>query len=192
MAEQENTEKSKTAEPSATKAEGPLTKLLPWLIPTLVVLVFAAGGFLIGRSFGTRGQAQNASGAEPGTAAAEPAPSKEPPLKANTGEGWYYDLDPVVVNLNEPGVTRYARVGLTLEVGSTMDEKEGRPFLDQKKPLMKHWLTLFLSNQTTEDTRGEKNLTRMESQICETFNSNLFPSAKGRINGILFREFAIQ
>lgn len=191
MAEQENTERSKTAEPSAAKAPGPLTKVMPWLIPALVVLAFAVGGFLIGRSFGTRGSAQNVAGAEH-NAPATPAPSKEPALKADTGESWYYDLDPVVVNLNEPGVTRYARVGLTLEVGATMGEKEGRPFLDQKKPLMKHWLTLFLSNQTIEDSRGEKNLTRMETQITEAFNSNLFPSAKGRINGILFREFAIQ
>jgi flagellar protein FliL len=191
MAEQENTQKSKTPEPPAAKAGGPLTKVMPWLIPALVVFVLAGGGFLIGRSFGTRGSAQNVSGAEQ-NAPATPALSKEPTLKADTGQGWYYELDPVVVNLNEPGVTRYARVGLTLEVSSTMDEKEGRPFLDQKKPLMKHWLTLFLSNQTIEDTRGEKNLTRMEAQICETFNSNLFPSAKGRVSGILFREFAIQ
>jgi flagellar basal body-associated protein FliL len=191
MAEQENTEKSKTPEPPAAKAEGPLTKVLPWLIPTLVVLVFAAGGFLVGRLFGTRGQAQNVSGAEPGTPA-EPARSKEPALKTDTSQSWYYDLEPVVVNLNEPGVTRYARVGLTLAVSSTIDEKEGKPFLDQKKPLMKHWLTLFLANQTIEDTRGEKNLTRMENQICETLNSNLFPGTKGRIKSVLFREFAIQ
>lgn len=191
MAEQDTTEKGKSPEPAPAKAAGPLTKIRPWLIPAAVVFVFAVGGFLIGRSFGTRGSAQNVSGAEQNTPAT-PAPSKEPALKAETGEMWYYDLDPVVVNLNEPGVTRYARVGLTLEINSTMDEKEGRPFLDQKKPLLKHWLTLFLSNQTLEDTRGEKNLTRMETQICEAYNSSLFPSAKGRISGILFREFAIQ
>ena len=191
MAEQETTGKGKTTELPPAKAAGPLTKVMPWLIPTAVVLVFAAGGFLIGRSFGTRGQAQNASGAEQ-SAPAEPAHSKQPALKTDTGENWYYDLDPVVVNLNEPGVTRYVRVGLTLAVTSTMDEKEGKPFLDQKKPLMKHWLTLFLSNQTIEDTRGEKNLTRMETQICEILNGNLFPGTKGRIKGILFREFAIQ
>jgi flagellar protein FliL len=191
MAKQETTEKGKSPEPAPAPATGPLTQIRPWLIPAAVVFVLAVGGFLIGRSFGTRGSAQNVSGAEQ-NAPATPALPKEPALKAGTGEGWYYDLDPVVVNLNEPGVTRYARVGLTLEIGSTMDEKEGRPFLDQKKPLLKHWLTLFLSNQTLEDTRGEKNLTRMETQICESFNSNLFPSAKGRIGGVLFREFAIQ
>jgi flagellar basal body-associated protein FliL len=191
MSEKDTAEKGKSPEPASAKAAGPLAKIRPWLIPAAVVFVFAVGGFLIGRSFGTRGSAQNVAGAEQ-NAPATPALSKEPALKAETGEIWYYDLDPVVVNLNEPGVTRYARVGLTLEINSTMDEKEGRPFLDQKKPLLKHWLTLFLSNQTLEDTRGEKNLTRMETQICEAYNSSLFPSAKGRISGILFREFAIQ
>jgi flagellar basal body-associated protein FliL len=97
-----------------------------------------------------------------------------------------------VVNLNEPGVTRYVRVGLTLEVSSAMEEKEGRPFLDQKKPLIKHWLTLFLCNQTIEDARGEKNLIRMQTQICDTLNANLFPGSKPRVKGVLFREFAIQ
>jgi flagellar basal body-associated protein FliL len=187
MAEPEDTEKTPIPEPQASKAEGLLTKVLPWLIPTVVVLVFAIGGFLVGRAFGTRGQAQTAAGAE-ATAPAESAP----PLKAGVGAGWYYELDPVVVNLNEPGVTRYVRTGLTLEMSSTMDEKDGRPFLDQKKPLLKHWVTLFFANQTIEDTRGEKNLMRMETQISDTFNTNLFPGSKPRIKSVLFREFAIQ
>jgi flagellar basal body-associated protein FliL len=191
MAEQENIERSKSPEPQAPKAGGPLTKVLPWLIPTVVVLVFAVSGFFVGRSFGTRGHAQTASGAEQGTPA-ESEKSKEPILKPGTGQSWYYDLDPIVVNLNEPGVTRYVRIGLTLEVNGTMDEKDGRPFLDQKKPLMKHWLTLFLSNQTIEDTRGEKNLTRMQTQISDTLNNNLFPGSKPRIKSVLFKEFAIQ
>jgi flagellar basal body-associated protein FliL len=187
MAERENMEKDPTPVPPAPGAGGPLTKTLPWLIPTGVVLVFAAGGFLVGRAFGTRGQAGKAAGAE----AAAPEEST-PPLKAGVSETWYYELDPMVVNLNEPGVTRYARMGLTLEVSGAMDEKDGRPFLDQKKPLMKHWLTLFLANQTIEDMRGEKNLTRMKTQISDNLNANLFPGSKPRIKGILYREFAIQ
>jgi flagellar FliL protein len=191
MAEPENIEKKKDPEWEDPKTQGPLARVLPWLVPALVVVVFAAGGFLVGRSFGTRGQAQNASGAEAGTPA-EPALPKEPDLKAGTGESWYYDLDPVVVNLNDPGVTRYVRISLTLEVSRAMDEKEGKPFLDQKKPLMKHWLTLFLSNQTIEDARGEKNLIRMQTQISDTLNNGLFPGSKPRIKNVLFKEFAIQ
>ena len=191
MAEQENLEKKKDPELEAPKAQGPLARILPWLIPALVVIVFAAGGFLVGRAFGTRGQAQNAAGAEADNPA-EPVLPEGPALKAGTGQSWYYDLDPVVVNLNDPGVTRYVRISLTLEVSSTMDEKEGKPFLDQKKPLMKHWLTLFLSNQTIEDARGEKNLMRMQAQISDTLNNGLFPGSKPRIKNVLFKEFAIQ
>ena len=57
---------------------------------------------------------------------------------------------------------------------------------------MKHWLTLYLSNQTIEDTRGEKNLMRMQSEISDLFNQGLFPNAQPRIKDILFKEFAIQ
>ncbi len=191
MAEQENIEKKKDPVLEAPKAPGLLGRVLPWLIPAVVVVVFAAGGFLVGRAFGTRGQAQNAAGAETGEPAQAAVP-EEPALKAGTGQSWYYDLDPVVVNLNDPGVTRYVRISLTLEVSSTMDEKEGRPFLDQKKPLMKHWLTLFLSNQTIEDARGERNLMRMQAQISDTLNNGLFPGSKPRIKSVLFKEFAIQ
>jgi flagellar FliL protein len=191
MAEQENIEKNKDPVLEAPKAQGSLAPVLPWLMPAVVVIVFAAGGFLVGRAFGTRGQTQNTSGAEAGNPA-EPVVPEEPALKAGTGQSWYYDLDPVVVNLNDPGVTRYVRISLTLEVSNTMDEKEGKPFLDQKKPLMKHWLTLFLSNQTIEDARGERNLMRMQSQISDTLNNGLFPGSKPRIKNILFKEFAIQ
>ncbi len=191
MAEQENVEKNKDPVLEAPKAQGPLARVVPWLIPAIVVLVFAAGGFLVGRAFGTRGHAQNAAGAEGGEPA-EVAVPQEPVLTAGAGQSWYYDLDPVVVNLNDPGVTRYVRISLTLEVSSAMDEKEGKPFLDQKKPLMKHWLTLFLSNQTIEDARGERNLMRMQSQISDTLNNGLFPGSKPRIKSVLFKEFAIQ
>ncbi len=191
MAEQENIEKNKDPVLEAPKVQGPLGRVLPWLVPAVVVIVFAAGGFLVGRAFGTRGQAQNAAGAETDNPAQGAVP-EEPALKAGTGQSWYYDLDPVVVNLNDPGVTRYVRISLTLEVSSAMDEKEGKPFLDQKKPLMKHWLTLFLSNQTIEDARGERNLMRMQSQISDTLNNGLFPGSKPRIKSVLFKEFAIQ
>jgi flagellar FliL protein len=191
MAEPEDVKKNKDPELEASKPQGALARVLPWLIPALVVVLFAAGGFLVGRSFGTRGQGQNAAGAESNNPAQAALP-KEPDLKAETGQSWYYDLDPVVVNLNDPGVTRYVRISLTLEVSSTMEEKEGKPFLDQKKPLMKHWLTLFLSNQTIEDARGEKNLMRMQTQISDTLNNGLFPGSKPRIKSVLFKEFAIQ
>ena len=191
MAEPEAIEKNPAPEFEAPPVQGARAKVLPWLVPAVVVLVFATGGFLIGRSFGTRGQAQTAAGAE-SRSAVDAVPLKGPALTNGTGPSWYFDLDPIVVNLNDPGVTRYVRISLTLEVNGAMDEKEGKVFLDQKKPLMKHWLTLYLSNQTIEDARGEKNLTRMQTQISETLNAGLFPEGKPRIKSVLFKEFAIQ
>lgn len=189
MADQENIEKTEIAEQEAAQGKGIVTRVLPWLITTLVVVSFAATGFLVGRLFGTRGSAQAAT-AQAGTGQAARPPEAAP--ATDTGQSWYYDLEPVVVNLNEPGVTRYVRVGLTLELSRTMGEKDGTDFLDQKKPLLKHWLTLFLANQTIEDMRGERNLLRLQAQISDAFNEGLFPDTKPHIKRVLFKELSIQ
>jgi flagellar basal body-associated protein FliL len=191
VAEQERMEKDKSAGSEAGKGTRSAPGALPWVITALIAVILAGAGFGIGRLFGTRGRAQTAGAAEPAPAAA-PARGQEPGASKNADEGWFYDLDPVVANLNEPGVTRYARVALTLEINSTIAQKEATATLDQKKPLMKHWLTLYLANQTLEEIRGEKNLLRMQAQILDGFNQTLFPNGKPQIQRILFKEFAIQ
>jgi flagellar basal body-associated protein FliL len=188
MAEQ-NTEKTQEAGPPIPEKSGLKAKILPMSIIGGIVAVFALTGFLVGRMFGTRGQAQTVAAAQP----ADPQPL--PPLADSPDkkdEGWFFELEPVVVNLNEPGVTRYVRISLTLEVTSGWLQEEAKPILDQKKPLLKHWLTLYLSNQTIEDTRGKTNLVRMQSNISDIFNEGLFPNSQPRILNVLFKEFAIQ
>ena len=187
MAEQK-AERAKEVEPALPEKKGPMAKILPSVIIVGVVVVFTGGGFVVGRLFGTRGQARTATAGQP---------QAEPPLKdldpsSQAKEGWFYELDPVVANLNEPGVTRYVRISLTFEITNAWDQEEARPLLDQKKPLMKHWLTLYLANQTIEDTRGKANLLRLQSNISDIFNQGLFPNSQPRIINILFKEFAIQ
>ena len=191
MAKQENAENAGDLELQAQGGGGVAGRLVPWLITALLVIVLAAAGFIVGRLFGTRGRAQSASGAQLSDSSTTDE-TQMPPLQPDTGETWYYELDSVIANLNEPGVTRYVRVGLTLEIAGTLSEKEGIAFLDQKKPVMKHWLTLYLSNQTIEDARGEMNLTRMQTQISDLFNEGLFPGAARPIRRVLFKEFSIQ
>lgn len=186
MAKQETEKGAGSAIP---RDQSPVAKILPWLVTAAAVAVFAGAGFLVGRTFGTRGQAQTASAGEPGSS--QTATNKFDP-KANEDQSWFYDLDPVVANLNEPGVTRYVRVSLTLEITTTWLQDEARSFLDQKKPLMKHWLTLYLANLTIDEARGEKNLLRIQSHICDVLNHGLFPNATGQIKDVLLREFAIQ
>lgn len=190
MAEPGKAEKTqqKTEEPLSEK-KGLATKVMPLLIVGGTVVVFATAGFIVGRLFGTRGRAQTASAAPVG----EPEPTiKNSKSKDPKTDNWFYELEPVVANLNDPGVTRYVRITLTLEITGAWAEPEAKPVLDQKKPLLKHWLTLYLSNQTIEDTRGKTNLLRMQSNISDIFNQGLFPNAQPRIMNILFKEFAIQ
>jgi flagellar FliL protein len=188
MAEQK-TEKAQEAGPEIPEKSGPTAKILPLAIIGGVVVVFASAGFIVGRLFGTRGQAQTVAAAQP----ADPQPL--PPLSPSADKkdtGWFFELEPVVVNLNEPGVTRYVRISLTLEITSNWIQEEAKPILDQKKPLLKNWLTLYLSNQTIDDIRGKTNLVRMQSNISDIFNQGLFPNSQPRILNVLFKEFAIQ
>jgi flagellar basal body-associated protein FliL len=164
--------------------------LLSWLAPALALLLCGGAGFAVSRLFGTGGSAQNVGAAEStGLEATDPLPPLNEPDASLT---WYYDVEPVVVNLNEPNVSRYVRVTLTLELGNGMAEKDGAPFLDQRKPLLKNWLTLFMSNRTTEDIRGEINLRRVQTQIADMFNQGLFPDQKPCVKRVLFRELSIQ
>ncbi len=184
MADQEGIENQQNAGPDKKSKRGILT----WVVPALVVVLCASAGFVVGRLFGTRGGAKTAS-------AAQQAASLEtqPDLNAEgDGKSWYYDMEPVVANLNEPGVSRYVRVGLTLEMDKSMEQKAGAAFLDEKKPLLKHWLMLYLSNQTLEDIRGEKRLRHVQAQISDLFNQSLFPDGKAYIKRVLFKELSIQ
>lgn len=190
MADPENNEKNEyNAEQPSQGKKRKVAKLLPLLAPVVTIALCAGGGFVVGRLFGTRGVAQNVSAAEEAPKPAAPLP---PINKAADGPSWYYDLEPVVANLNEPGVTRYARVTLTLEIGGRLTEKDGLPFFEQKRPLMKNSLTLFMANLTLEDIRGERNLRHVQSQIVDTFNQSLFPDAPPCIKRVLFKEMSIQ
>jgi flagellar basal body-associated protein FliL len=187
MAQQEKTEQGKDAGPAVPQNKSPMAKALPWLIVVAAPAVLAATGFLVGRTFGTRAQVASA-----GELGSSEAAAKSFDTKKTKNESWFYDLDPVVANLNEPGVTRYVRVSLTLEITTAWPQEEAKPFMDQKKPLMKHWLTLYLANLTMDEARGERNLVRIQNHICEALNQGLFPDGNDQIKDVLLREFAIQ
>jgi hypothetical protein len=53
-------------------------------------------------------------------------------------------------------------------------------------------LTIYLAGLNIESTRGDKNLKRIQSEVCDLFNERLYPNAKPLIKGILIKEFAVQ
>lgn len=169
-------------------------RMVPLIIMAVAAIVCIGVGFVVGRVFaGMRGTKPAETAKNPG----EPEPAAPKDLSSATApedskELWYYDLEPVVANLNVPGVTRYVRATLTLAIGNQLDQKKGAAFLREKKPLLTNWLTIYLASLTLDDIRGDNNLRRIQMQILDAFNEKLFPDSSGQIKKILFKEFAVQ
>jgi len=190
---QEGQEGQQNPEAEKSDKKSLIARFLPWVIMVVVVLICAGAGFSVGRLFAGPGTPEtdiSGSGADAQRAADN--------LKADSGSAdgsgkvWYYDLDPVVANLNEPTVTRYVRASLTLEMSADMDVKEGTSFLDEKKPILVNWLTVYLSSLSLEDIRGDKNLRSIQSNVRDAFNEKLFPDSKSQIKQVLIKEFPVQ
>lgn len=189
MADTEEKEEQKTQNDLETKGTF-VRRFLPWIILGVIILFCAVIGLGLGRLFASSRTLEITQSAS--------VPDERIRLKVedlspkDAGKVWYYDLDPVVANLNEPNVTRYVRATFTLEIGSEIDQKKGTEFLDEKKPVMTNLLTVYLSSLTLEDIRGDKNLRSIQSRVCEALNENLFPNSKPRIKHVLIKEFPVQ
>ena len=164
---------------------------LQWIVMAAVVVLFIGAGFGLSRLVTRSGTTETAGASEQ-----DQSVQVEDLLVAGSKTGsqktWYYDLEPVVANLDVPEVTRYIRVSLTLDISSEVDEKKGVAFIEKRKPILTSWLTIYLSSLSLEDIRGDKNLKRIQSQVLDTFNEELFPDSKPQIKHILFKEFAVQ
>jgi flagellar basal body-associated protein FliL len=184
MADEEKNEEKGQEQPSQAPSKKGASKLLAWLLPVGVVAVCAGMGFFVGRFFGTRGAAQNVSAAQQSD---QNDPDQSTATVVDTGPGWYYDIEPIIGNLTDTGVMHYIRISVTLEVGG-MSQKEGTAFLDQKIPVVRNLMLLYLNSLSSEDVQGEQNLRRMQSQITDLLNQNLFNGTDGVVKQVLFRE----
>ncbi len=197
MAE-EITEKQKTSEaPGQAKEAGQSgpRSTLPWILLAAIVPLFAGAGFGLGRLLA-------------GGKAAQPAEVNTPPKpeyqmvlneKGKADKTWFYKCEPVVANLNEPGATRYVRMGFTLEMSGQLEGGggggegggAGNPYLTKNQPVITNWLTIYLSSLSLTDVQGEKNLNRILTDVREGLNNKLF-GGKPVIVNVYFNENAIQ
>jgi len=161
--------------------------ILQWAILGAVVIVLAGAGFFLGRMLkgSSVPAAADATQQETQTQTDDSAP--------DDGKTWFYkDFEPVVANLNDPGVMRYVRATLTFELSSAAQPDTTTKLFQEKTPILTNWLTIYLASLSLEDIRGDKNLKRIQAQILDAYNEELFPNQKPKIVHILFREFAIQ
>lgn len=185
-------------------------KVLMLAISLGIAVIFAGAGFGLSKLMGnTPAQAKAAAPAEPkdakageeeakgkGKEAKEEGKAKEgkggkEEAKIEQGDFRYIDLDPIIVNLNEPRLARYVRAAITITLKKE-NEKTAKKIIEANMPKLKNWLTLNLAGRTLEDVRGTKNLNALARDIQDAFNQQLWPDQPPRIEGILFKEFAVQ
>jgi len=164
--------------------------LLPLIILAIVVPVCAAAGFGLSRLFGS--PAEDKSAEQSQSAADEPTANVPDVSGTGPEQGWFYDLEPVVGFLDEPGATRYLRAQLTLKLGPETSRAKFEAYLTEKKPVLTNWLSIYLASLSIDDIRGDKNQRRIQSEILDAFNEKLFPDGKACIQAILFKEFIPQ
>jgi len=168
--------------------------VLKWIIMAVVVVVCAGAGFGLSRLLAGSGKNETPKPPYENTSTqekiAETNNSSE--TASENQKSWYYDLEPIATNLNVPGATRYVRATLTLEISPEVKEEKGKELLEQKKPLLANLLNIYFKGLKLEDISSDKDMRRIQSQILDALNEELFPDAKPQIKRILFREFAIQ
>ncbi len=183
MADEEKKQQQEKQKEPAESKKG----FLQWVILGVVVLVFAGAGFFIGQML------KGASVPATAGAAQENAKAQTDDAVPDDGKTWFYkDFESVVANLNDPGAMRYVRATLTFEISSAAPQGKTIKLFEEKTPILTNWLTIYLASLGLEDIRGDRNLKRIQVQILDAFNEQLFPNQKPRIKHILFKEFAIQ
>jgi len=198
---------------AAAVESGGISKMVPMIIILFAVMVCASGGFFCARFFSPNSaSASSSDGNEPknvikskpkasgghgesgghggGHGGGEAKGAGNAP--SNPGEPWFVELEPVVSNLDEPGVTRYVRATLILEMSGDADYEVNNAILEEKKATVRNWVTIYLAGCTLDDIRGRKNLIRIQSEIKDSLNDMLYKDSKGLVNKILFKEFQIQ
>jgi len=160
---------------------GKLGNILKILMPVGIVVLFASAGY-----FASRLNVPAQAGAEE----AKPTPDSD---KSPQGDGElnHLDLEPIIVNLNEPQVTRYLRVALSLVIDNE-DYAAAKATIEKKASDMKNWLILYLSNLSIEDVRGAKNINRARREIHDLLNNRLWPGERPLIVNVSLKEWIVQ
>lgn len=179
-------------ENNESKQDGAGIGIVTWVIMAVIVVLCAGAGLLLGRLFASSSKPEATESSQTGETV-HPESPEAGDSATDSRNSWYYDLEPVVANLDVPGVTRYVRATITLEISSALEQEKGEKLLEEKKPPLKDWLAIYLASLTLEDARGDRNLKRIKLQILDAFNEMLFPDARPQIKRILFNEgFTIQ
>jgi flagellar basal body-associated protein FliL len=191
MADTDDKKEEKAAVEKKDEPQKVKTKIgiVTWAILAVIVILCAGSGFFLGRLFARSSSPESTKSSQENPQTEKAAADNSEP---NSGTWYYNDLESIVVNPDEPGATRFVRVGLILEINPGLSKEKAKEFIEAKKPLLINWLNLYFKSLTLDRMKNDEDMKRILSQTCDAFNEILFPDAKPQIKGILIREFNIQ
>lgn len=182
-------EESQRQEP--VKAASQNTSPITWFILAAVIVAGSTGGFALSKLVSGPIPA-NANGQQNSGPAADPLDAILASEQQGQASWLFEEMEPVLANLDEPGVSRYVRVLVSLEVSPELDQEKGNLFLTDRKVILRDWLTTYFAGLSLEDVRGSRNHTRIKEEVQDQFNQILFPNSRPFIRRVLFKEFAVQ
>ncbi len=191
MAE-ENKKDAKKTESKKGDNKNLKLNIIVWSIAGVCVIAASAGGFALAQIFAASSPLENETIEQEVKRANVKTFDEIVTEMEKAEEPWQYELEPVVANLDEPGVTRFLRITVIMEMSGKMEPVKGREFLDVKKSILRDWLTTFTAGLSLEDVRGSRNLSTIKLEIRENFNRLLFKESEPFVENILLKEFAVQ
>jgi flagellar protein FliL len=116
---------------------------------------------------------------------AEAAPPQHPPPVTNEVVGPVLALDPFVVNLDEPGTSRYLKLTLQFELIS----HEAEEAIAKNKQLIRDSILSYVSGLHLADTLGAAAKDKLRTEIMQRLEAILGPN---KIRRMFFQEFVVQ
>ncbi|MGA1846853.1 flagellar basal body-associated FliL family protein [Deferribacter abyssi] len=105
--------------------------------------------------------------------------------KVDSGIGPLYSLDTFIVNLADPGGTRYLKVTMQLELDSEKLQEE----MDKRKPQIRDVILTVLSSKTYAEVSTAQGKLALKQELIRRINLIL---TTGAIRNIYFTEFVAQ
>lgn len=145
------------AEPAAAAAGGEKPKSKKLLLIIIVLLVVLAGGGAAAFFLLKGGGDEEAGDAPPKEAQAKPK------KKAPVGPPTFMPLEAVVVNLADQGATRYAQVGITLQVEDAKVAEEVKKFM----PAIRNGVLMQISRRTADQLLSAEGKEQLSQDILD-------------------------
>ncbi len=149
------------------------SKLIIIIVVVNVVLLGGAGAFFV------------LSGGDEASAQEKPANPEEDMMAAMSGPPTLVKVNPFIVNLNDPGGSRYLKLAMEVEVPG----EKGSEIVTKRMAPVRSRVISYLSGLTFADTQGTKHKRDLEKNLSKEINEEL----KGEVvKNVYFTEFVIQ